>query len=157
MEALTWVGAFFVCLGSMIDNMQQALIYSFRVWLTSVFLPPVISDFIFVFFDRGAVLDIITLYTIQVMVSLFLSFCSFLLLFIFTYLFAKQSFKERSVKIMMSFIGFLLALAPIMWLTKGDIDLDRDLVYYLPYPLVVVGSIWFYKLQQMVVTNSDLN
>lgn len=57
----------------------------------------------------------------------------------------------------MSFIGFLLALAPIMWLTKGDIDLDRDLVYYLPYPLVVVGSIWFYKLQQMVVTNSDLN
>jgi hypothetical protein len=129
-------------------TMQQAFVYSIRIWLTSVFLPPLISNLIFMLLpDEGSFLELAGLFLIQLLIGGLLSFCSFLFLFVFTYLFIKQNFVEINVKISLSIIGFVLAIIPIIWLTGWQLKFDRSLIYFSPYPLVVIVGIWFYNLQ----------
>jgi len=55
--------------------MQQALIYSLRIWLTSVFLPPIISNLILILLPyRDSFSDLIEFFFIQLIVSGLLSF-----------------------------------------------------------------------------------
>jgi hypothetical protein len=130
-------------------TMQQALIYSLKVWLTSVLLSPLMSNVVLMLMPNGhSFMDFISSYFVQLLIGGFLSFCSFLILFVFTYLFIKQSFEEVKVKISLSFIGFVLAIIPIVWLTGWQLKFNGDLIHFIPYPLVVIIGIWFYSLRQ---------
>ena len=138
--------------------MKQALIYTLKVWLTSVTLgavavvAPMMSGLDSELgFEQGVsfMLTIILFTTV-------LSFCSWLLLFLFTYLLIRVNFKVTRIKIILSLIGFILALATILLVTHGswndEIVKPSEII---PYPVLIVAGIWFYRLEPVYVINEE--
>ena len=128
--------------------MKQALIYSLKVWLTSVVLGSLISTIPMTLRSESKQQFAQALGFIPLLIAIVaaLSFCSWLLLFLFTYLFTKQSFRVKNVKLILSFLGLVLSVAPLLLLADGGLGLVYT-IDLITYPAWIIAGLWFYKLQ----------
>lgn len=130
--------------------MIQAFRFSINVWVTGLLLGSALSDLPFLFHSNSTpgCLDMLGLILAQTCIAAMLSICSWLLLLLVTYLLTRQPFNVLKVKVTLSAIGLLLAMAPLLWLTGGSFGVDwTDRLSLIAYPATIIGGIWFYALE----------
>jgi len=133
--------------------MRHSLKYSLKVWLTAVFITPLLIALASRVLEPSHGFDNVTNFfgTIAYMFAfgLVLSIPSWLLLWMFTTLLSKSSLGMASVKAILSVIGVMLSIFPfIIIFSHDDNPLDPDvMIWVTSYSIVIVVGLWFYKLK----------
>lgn len=143
-------------MGYYIYSVKNAWTYSLLVWITSALVAPVVCNLIG-YMDGSEMksrylADAFGLIGVEMLVALCFSFISFLVLFIFTYMFIKQSFVEARVKVYLTIIGLVLTAGPLLF-SFGSARAYQvhsfAFLRFIIYPIITAGCIWFYKLNRV--------
>ena len=135
--------------------MRQSLIYSLKVWLTAVFITPLLIALASKVLEPRHGFDSVANFfgTIAYMFAfgLVLSIPSWLLLWMFTFLLCKSSLRMACVKTILAFIGFMLSIFPfILIFSHDDNPLDPDvMIWVIFYSIVIVTGLWLYELKSV--------
>jgi hypothetical protein len=137
--------------------MHPSVVYSLKVWLTSVVLGSFLSclPFIFPLTDWYELVTVLFggMLLVMIVAALF-SILSWAGLLLSIHLLTKYPFNEKQVKLKLSVIGLLLALAPLLFITGGGLGVDwTDRLAVICYPSLIVAGIWFYRLEPAVLNS----
>lgn len=144
--------------------MKLAFIYSFKIWLTAIILGAVGFDIIF--YATGPVgpegfriQDSLEIFGVALLISAaFSSPCLLCLMFISKML-SVRIHKIKQLKLSISIASIILSALLIAFVCLYFYKDSSALLFYsiLPYPVIVIAGIWFYKLEpwEMPVTNED--
>ena len=132
--------------------MKQALIYSLKVWLTSVVLSPIIDVLVeFIahprYFDGfKAELGFIG-YSIPY--GLILSIPSWFFLLTTLVIFEYTNAAVRTKRIVLTVVAAILTYAPfyLLFYSADDIRWFDTFLWGFSYCLIIVSGIWFYKFK----------
>lgn len=130
--------------------MSPTFTFSLKIWITSVVLGSLIADLPFLFQSNNLddFIGKLSWVIFQMGVAAVLSVISLLLLWLFVHLLTRHGFGVIKTKIILSFIGLVLALAPLLWLIRGAWELSwTNSLFYMAYPVTIIAGIWFYKLK----------
>jgi hypothetical protein len=128
--------------------MKPALIYSLKVWLTSVVLSPIlyiIEEYLTHpgYYKWEGITGFVGLSFIY---SALLSIPSYGLFAYMTYSINKLKTKILIKKIYLTVICTILCMFPFYLLDRGSIFLVSDLRWGCFYCFVIIAAIWFYEL-----------
>ncbi|NHA07771.1 hypothetical protein G7092_28490 [Mucilaginibacter sp. HC2] len=125
--------------------MKQALIYSLKVWLTGVFLAPVLLKLFWMVSGESTGSNAVGA---LMLFGGVLSIPSVLLLFLSVLILTRQAIAVNSTKLILSLIGIILAYLPIWVLNGRQFWLDSFMLnFFVGYTVTVIAAIWFYKLK----------
>ncbi len=125
--------------------MKQALIYSLKVWLTGVFLAPVLLKLFWMVSGESTGSNAVGA---LILFGGVLSIPSVLLLFLSVLILTRQAIAVNSTKLILSLIGIILAYLPIWVLNGRQFWLDSFMLnFFVGYTVTVMAAIWFYKLK----------
>ena len=120
--------------------------YTLKVWLTSVFFPPIV--FFVMFLTDPVKTDILGYIMLMVLLGAVLSLPSAALLGFSIYILKYTELSVKQKKIILSIIGIVLTIAPFLFFIPIDSILDIGNPLVFAYALVIVAGIWFYKMEQ---------
>jgi hypothetical protein len=124
--------------------MKQALIYSLKVWLTSVTLAPIILSLLLPN-PEGTSIDLPVLF-LTIFIGAFMSFPSATLFYV-----ASRAVNENKIltsKLLLTLLATFLTYLPIWIHSDFKIRYDKvTLVILSSYCAVIIAGIWFYKLK----------
>jgi hypothetical protein len=126
--------------------MKQALIYSLKVWLTSVVAAPFLFLTLELLKHTGIAIEILP---IAWLIGGMLSVPSFILLYITSNCLVKLHYNIVSSKIMLSLIGIVLTYVPFFLINGYHLLLDGDLLslpLFISYSCAILACVWSYKL-----------
>jgi len=110
----------------------HSLRYSLKVWLSSVFLAPLIYDIIQFFFNRAQPDAVTNLYPVVILFELIFSFFTWLIFWgitVITRRFLDQRYLRR---ILLSVIGIILTIATFVLITFPNIPISiNDIAFSL--------------------------
>jgi hypothetical protein len=133
--------------------MKQTVLFSLKVWLTSVIISPALYLFYDAFrvhsktnFEGG-----IGFILFSILYGLILSSLSWLILWLSTFSLLQLNYSTLVNKIWLSIIGTGLTILPFLLLFGSDdpITYVTTVPWALSYNIVIVAGIWFYKLKPM--------
>lgn len=125
--------------------MKQALIYSLKVWLTGVFLAPVLLKLFWMVSGESTGSNAVGA---LILFGGVLSIPCVLLLFLSVLILTRQAIAVNSTKLILSLIGIILAYLPIWFLNGRQFWLDSFMLnFFVGYTVTVIAAIWFYKLK----------
>jgi len=125
--------------------MKQALIYSLKIWLTGVFISPVLVKLFWLIIGESSGSNAIGA---LMLFGGILSIPSVLLLFLSVLILTKQAIEVNSMKLILSLIGVILTYLPIWFLNGREFGLDNFMLnFFIAYTVTVIAGIWFYKLK----------
>lgn len=126
--------------------MKRALIYTVKVWLTGVFLSPLLSNIIFFlvtdYYDN--IMESLSLFAFEVIMGCIFSLFGLPLFFLLAFILIRQSVHNIKSRLILSVMGLLSTLGPTLFLTQGRFNYTNAIILYLPYTVVVLVSIWLY-------------
>lgn len=129
---------------------SNALIYTSKIWLTAVFLAPIIQGIINSFKYNGG---FGFWFFFGVIFGGALSAPSIALFWVVTVGLMKNSFSNKIIKLYLTFIGPLLVIFSFsLAYLFADFTL-KSFTLSIPYILVVIASVWFYRFR--VTDNCD--
>jgi hypothetical protein len=137
--------------------MKQALIYSLKVWLTTVVLGMRIAALIKILLDTDHLIykfsDIFTSAVYDIPVGLIACLPSFGIFLLTVSLLRKSNYNIRSKKLVLSALGLLLSVLPFALLFTHQLFNINYLPDMLPelcaYTGLTIAGIWFYKLETL--------
>ena len=125
--------------------MKQALIFSLKVWLTAVFVTPLLLKLFWMIINESSGSNVIGALIIFGGV---LSIPSVLLLFLTSLVLIRQVIATHSIKLILSLAGIILSYLPIWFLNGRQFILDNFMLnFFVGYTVIVIAGIWFYKLK----------
>jgi len=133
--------------------MKQALIYSLKVWLTSVIVAPLLNVLIMktLGFHVGEILSIkdgLSAWITTSIVAMSYSIPSWLLLWLSTYKVSKYETALVTKKFILSLVGVALTCVPVWILFFNVVAMTGYIVIWSTgYGLPIVAGIWYYKLK----------
>jgi hypothetical protein len=121
--------------------------YTLKVWLTSVFILPLIILLYGVINSHGNIGDAPALAIFEIVIGGISSMPSALLLWLTVYLLSKTTLNCQAQKTVLTFSGVLLTALPFFFIT-GDLSLDTGVGYVIAlYASTIIAGIWLYQLQ----------
>lgn len=129
--------------------------YALKTWQTSVLISPVCLAICFSFNNFDSELFFFVL--VAIITSIIYSLPSFLIFWLASYLVAEINLTQVQQKSLLSIVGIALTfLAFALFSKKGFTPANIGVVS--PYALIIVASIWFYKLRSKYdYTVEDIN
>jgi hypothetical protein len=140
--------------------MKTALIYSSKVWLTTIFVGPLIMGVkIYSFYygrDEDAWKCLYLVPEIGILYGILYFLTSWFILSRLCWYISKRNLINKRTKVYLSFIGLVLAIAPfavmdyhsLFTINKGWFaGFPPDLFWTITYVGLTVAGIWFYKLE----------
>ena len=125
--------------------MKQALIYSLKVWLTAVFIAPLLLKLFWIVTNESSGSNAIGA---LIIFGGILSIPSVLLLFLTTIFLVRQTITVNSMKLILSLGGLILTYLPIWFLNGRQFVLDSFMLnFFVGYTVIIITGIWFYKLK----------
>lgn len=110
----------------------HSLRYSLKVWLSSVFLAPLIYDIIQFFFNRSQPDTITNLYPVVILVELIFSFFTWLTFWGITVIARRFLDKRYLRRILLSVIGIILTIGTFVLITFPNILISiNDIAFSL--------------------------
>lgn len=123
-----------------------SFIYTCKIWLTTVFIAPLIQCAIFHFKEPlDGLLGLWFFYA--VVFGGGLSAPSVILYWMAIWSFTRTSIRTVIVKLYLSLVGIVLTLGAFI-LSYGLNFFKVDIVVSVPYVIVTTASVWFYKFPQ---------
>jgi len=141
--------------------MKQALLYSLKVWLTSVVFGPVLYVFFELIFRSGyfdGIKSSMGFIGYSIPYGLILSIPSWFFFLTLLVIFEYTSVTIKIKKTLLSMAGACLSFAPFFIFFQGDGDpkwFDTFLWGFF-YCIVIVTGIWYYKLKPAETTAHSL-
>jgi hypothetical protein len=135
--------------------MKQTIIYSLKVWLTSVVISPVLYIILEAIQKPRVYQNIeggLGFILFSIIYGLILSLISWILLWLSLYSLLMFNRDIIITKLWLSIIGAILTLLPF-WLVLGYDDpnpLTGTALWAASYCLVIIAGIWFYRLKPLL-------
>lgn len=132
--------------------MKQVLIYSLKVWLTSVVFSPVlffICDSMLHSNDLGNLSGALGFIGYSITYGLVISIPSWLILFLFSGSLVNRQLKLHYKRILITAVSIVLSILPFYLLFRGD-DNGFDLytkLWSFSYCSIIVAGVWYYRLE----------
>jgi len=127
--------------------MKQALIYSVKIWLTSVVAAPFLVLLIGLL---GRMVDGVGIALAMLMLGMLFSLPSFLVLLLACWCFIRWQNNVVIIKVELTLIGVLLTYTPFLIINDYAFLLDRDQLsrtFFVLYSLLIIFGIWYYSLK----------
>jgi hypothetical protein len=133
--------------------MKQTILFSLKVWLTSVIVSPALYLFYDAFrvhsktnFEGG-----LGFLLLSILYGIIISLPSWIILWFSTFSLFQLNYSTLVNKIWLSIIGTGLTILPFLLLFGSDdpITYVTTVPWALSYNIVIVAGIWFYKLKPM--------
>jgi len=125
--------------------MKQAIVYSLKVWLTSVVVAPFLVLLIGLLGKMGEGVGIALA---MLMLGTLFSLPSFLLLSLACWALTRMQSKIVMIKVELTLIGVLLTYIPFFIINDYAFLINRDELsrtFFVVYSLLITFGIWFYK------------
>jgi hypothetical protein len=139
--------------------MKQALIYSLKVWLTSVTVSPIIIVLLtktlwhrmYRFDSLG---NIFGYWGMMIYLASILSIPSLLLLWLSSWQVTRYKATLPFRKWLLSLIGILLTATPfyIVFHSEESVRVEELAIWMSSYSLVIIAGVWLYKLKPVTKT-----
>ena len=132
---------------------SNSIIYSLKIWLTSVLLAPVIYIVAISFKQNHQdfstlILDQLSIYLICIFFGSFLSFFTWLLFLLSIKATTLYAYSIKQCKFIISFIGVLLTIGTFALFLSPSISIHDDLFsLMLGNCICITGGTWFYELR----------
>jgi hypothetical protein len=142
--------------------MKSSLRYSLKVWLTTVIIVPFIQMIEgLIIGTHTSVSNAEQMVLLTWLFSLLLSSPSWLLFWFSTSLLNKATSNVVMIKLSLTVLSAALATIPFLILAGTVYPSTHDLIWFSPYPIVVIACIWLYKLttvpgEPIVTSNSGV-
>jgi hypothetical protein len=135
--------------------MKQSLIYSLKVWLTSVILSPFLFTIIDIIIHQNILYDYknaIGFIGYSIIYGLILSIPSWLLLLLVIVIVSKWGIVIGLKKTVLTIAGAILSLLPFYLLFRNDDYTSNKDVYIwaITYCFVIIGGIWIFKFKPII-------
>ena len=125
--------------------MKQAFIYSLKVWLTAVFITPLLLKLFWMIINESSGSNAVGA---LIIFGGILSIPSVLLLFLTSLILISKAITVTSMKLILSLAGIILAYLPVWILNGRQFALDSFMLnFFVGYTVVVIAGIWVYKLK----------
>jgi H+/Cl- antiporter ClcA len=141
--------------------MKQTLIYSLKIWLTSVVLSPIfytVYDALtrpkFIYNPRNEA----EAYLYFLVFGLALSIPSWVLFWLSLHCINTQRWKPITTKLLISIVAVALTFTPFL-MVYSLYDLSRDsstIGVPICYSLLILAGVWYYKLRVVTLQDSKL-
>ena len=134
--------------------MKQTLLYSLKIWLTSVVVGPALYG-IFDALTRPNFLHNLTgvagFYLYSLPYGLILSIPSWLLFWLLLHSLNMLRWNWVTTRVLFSIVAVILTLAPFILLFGADDPAGNEtfLAWPMAYCFVLIAGIWFYKLRKV--------
>ncbi|MHB8208454.1 hypothetical protein [Mucilaginibacter sp.] len=136
--------------------MKQALVYSIKVWLTSALVVPFIQMIEgLIIGNHTSISNAEQMILLALLFGLLLSMPSWLLLWMSASLLNRLTGSVLVIKLSLTVLSTALAILPFFLLAGTTSLSSHDLIWFGPYPIIVVACIWLYKLNSAPVIDSD--
>jgi len=128
--------------------MKQSFTYSLKVWLTTVTIVPFIQMIEgLIIGNHTSISNAEQMIFLTLLFGLLLSMPSWLFLWMSAYLLNRLTDNILVIKLSLMILSIGLAILPF-FLLAGTVSLSiHDLIWFGPYPIIVVACIWLYKLK----------
>ena len=127
--------------------MKQAIVYSLKVWLTSVAAAPF---FVLIIGLLGKMGEGVGIALAMLMLGTLFSLPSFLLLLLACWILIRTQRKVVVIKVGLTLIGVLLTYIPFFIINDYAFLINRDELsrtFFVIYSLLITFGIWFYKFK----------
>ena len=136
--------------------MKQAIVYSLKVWLTSVVVAPFLVLLIGLLGKMGEGVGIALA---MLMLGTMFSLPSFLLLSLACWALTRMQSKIVMIKVELTLIGVLLTYIPFFIINDYAFLINRDELsrtFFVIYSLLITFGIWFYKFKGASKEQTDI-
>ena len=126
--------------------------YTIKIWLTSIFMGPVLI--LAYFFLSHEPMDSVALIGLFIVFGWIFSIPAFLLLLVSNIFIFKKIQKESQIKILNQVLVIIFCVATFMIIlsTRSLESLIESLIFQIPYILSLSFSVWFYRIKELPAT-----
>lgn len=140
--------------------MKQVLIYSLKVWLTSVLISPIIFILIEITFKTRSFIDVnsvLGFIAYSIPYGLVLSIPSWLLFFACIYNISKFIRNLLTIRLIVTLVGSVLSLLSFYIIFHRDDDTTGVIPWALSYCIIIIAGSWFYAFNANVTESKSID